>query len=177
MTIDYNQTADALDRMAVQQQAMADAAAAFRTLGSIEGATKEANAKRADAEAARDEALQEYNAALDKAAEVRVHADEVRVNARNDIARAIEEANDKTTKLVQDAVDRAKVIESDAKAAAEATIKKTNEDLSSAHDQLDALDVDIRTRTATRDGLIAEAEAAEKRLTAVRDAIAALKAA
>lgn len=37
---DFNTTADALDRMAVQQQAMTDAAAAFRALGSIEGTTK-----------------------------------------------------------------------------------------------------------------------------------------
>ena len=101
--MDFNNIADSLDRMAVQQQAITSAAEAFRKLGSIDGATKEAEKRQAAM-------VDEVNASLATLNQINADIDDAKVKMQD----RVDKANALAGEKIADAVDRANSIEKSA---------------------------------------------------------------
>lgn len=159
---DFNTTADALDRMAVQQQAITDAAAAFRALGSLTGATKGLEEQNKAALVA----LTNTNKALALAEEKRQEAERqaglIREQAINDGAASVERAEEDAAEILREATAAQKKLIADGEARALAygeSVKKewaiTKEHLESARAEIAA----ARDEKATIAKAVAEAQA------------------
>lgn len=142
---DFNQTADALDRMAVQQQAIVDAAAEFRKLGSIDSSTKALE----DLNKVAQTELANTNRAL-------AHAESRRQAAEEQAGVAREQGERKAAEIVAAAEQSAADILVAAKSEAEGVVTKARADMQRFEDDLRE---ELR---AARETLVAERAEAEK---------------
>ena len=177
MALDYNQIADSLERMAVQQQAMTDAALQFRSLGSIDGATKEAISRRDAAVKERLKAEEELDAVIDKVADAKLAAQSIVESAQVQRDKWASERVSDAKALFESASADAEKIISDAKVEAEKIAIKTLSDLYAKRDELTRVSADVISLTGKRDALIADTDKAQARYDAVQEQIKKLAAA
>lgn len=100
---DFNQTADALDRMAVQQQAIVDAAAEFRKLGSIDASTKALEEQNRASMVMLTNTNRALSVAEGKLQEAERQAGVVRELAEANAARTIADAEEKAQGILAEA--------------------------------------------------------------------------
>ena len=139
--MDFNNIADSLDRMAVQQQAITSAAEAFRKLGSIDGATKEAEKRQAAM-------VDEVNASLATLNQINTDIDDAKVKMQD----RVDKANTLAGEKIADAVDRANSIEKSA-------VARGDEIIATAKEQADKLRADTEAALAATNTALATARA------------------
>lgn len=142
---DFHQTADALDRMAVQQQAIIDAAAEFRKLGSIDASTKALE----DLNKVAQTELSNTNRAL-------AHAESRRQAAEEQAGVAREQGELAVAKMLAEAEQSAAEIRAAAKAEADGVVAKARADMQRFEDDLRE---ELR---AARESLMAERAETER---------------
>ena len=170
--MNYNEIADALDREAVTAKAKIDAAEIFRKLSSIEGATKEAEAARAKAEQARDEAIAELER-VKAEAEAATNSAKEKIGAVYAEAKKVrDDADDAAAAAVNSAEEKAKKILADAQADAKAKQALANAELSKTRDALAELTANRYALLTELDEIKAKADAEESRLADIRATIA-----
>ena len=175
--MNYNQLADAADRAAVQAQSWVEIRDAFRALGSIDGATKDAVARRDAATKEADKANAELDAAINKTADVKAKANTLLADADATAADRIAEGEAQAKRLIEDARASAAVMVSNGKEQAAALIAKTDADLLAEREEFTRVSAEVVALAEKRDALLVEADAAQKRYDSVLAAIAALKGA
>ncbi len=171
---DYNTTADALDRMAMQQQALVDASAAFRKLGSVEQAIREVEArkKRADDEA---------TSANDELVAIKRKITDATKLQQTKMQQAVEELN----KLHIDDQAKAEALIGDAKVLAANILQEANDKASAWADGVRAqlnntitrqkkLDADCTELEAKRASIMIDIQSAQSALDGIRDTLSKL---
>lgn len=172
--MDYHQTADALDRMAVQQQAMVDASAAFRALGSIEGATNEALTKRDAAVKLLAEATEALNKARQTELDITA-ACEAKVRAAHDkVDELMSETNAKVKSMFVDARKQADDTAAAAAAQAATILQRAADDTAGLREEAAELRDELAKGEAKVAAINAAADAAEARLNEIKTAIATI---
>ena len=174
--MDHNTIADNLDRMAVQHQTMVEAAAAFRKLGSIDQATKEAENARAIADQAATDAARDLVNAKQDVATAKTQAAAVLEAARKEAVQILADANSDADGIVSLADDKAGKLMAEAKEQAKAKSQAAESALNPLLANLTALKSEVAALTEKRDLLNADADEAQAKLDVVREAIAKLKA-
>ena len=169
-----NVIAESLRRMAVQQQAMIEAADMFDQIGSIKSVTSEANKERDAALAEVAKAKDAMAKAKEKTAALEKQADEILANAHATAAEVVSQANLQMEKAGKDAAALLAGAEANAKndaaalnEATKAKLKATEKEITDAETKLVELAKQIEDLEAN------EADARIK-LDRTRDAMKAL---
>lgn len=168
---DYVQTAEALRRMAVQQQALCAAADAFEALGSIEGAVKSANDRRTEAESLLAAAVESLARARNDELLVREQISTQLADANTKADRELANAHLEATQLIDAAKADADSLREAGRAEANRMIVQANEDLVSVRAELEHDQAAVRDAEEKLAGLNAQADEAQARLDAVRASI------
>lgn len=169
--MDYNQAADALDRMAVQQQAIIDASATFRALGSIEGATREAEARKVKLEQAAVLAQETLDALADKIIAADDTAEQIVSKANEEAGGIVAQANAEAESIRAAAASKAAEFKRITQEQADQLTRKVNADLDSVRDQAAALKLEVAGLREERDALVAETDREQAKLDTIRSTI------
>lgn len=173
---DYVQTAEALRRMAVQQQALGAAADAFEALGSIDGAIKSANDRRTEAESLLAAAVESLARARNDELAVREQILAQLADANTKADRELANAHLEATQLIDAAKADADGLREAGRAEADRMIVQVNEDLVSVRAELEHDQAAVRDAEEKLANLTLQADDAQKRLDATREAISKLAA-
>lgn len=168
--------ANSIRQLAVMFQGMTAAAEALDTIGSIEQATKEAQAATAKAGADRDAALLELDKAKDDITAARQTAEKVMVEAEREANDLIAKANLRAAQIEQAADDAAKVKMEEANKEADASISASRDVLARLQNKIALAEVAALNAQQAQSDAEAKAAAATETLDAIKAQIAKLAA-
>jgi hypothetical protein len=171
---DYNTMADALERMAVQQQSLTEASAAFRKLGSIETAIREANARKTAADTEAAQANEELVTIKRKIADAtKLHETKMK-QAVESLNKLHIDDQDKAEAMLADARIKSANILQDASDKTQAWADGVRQQLTPTLDKLKKAEADCAVLAAKQQVIVAETTDAQAKLDAVREAIGKL---
>lgn len=168
MSTNYNALAEALDRMAVQQEAITEAAKGFRAIGSLDQAIEQRKYRLTELDRAVQDAERRLAGLRTAAENTEEQLEEAESKLGEEAAAVLSAARDEADRLIGAAEARASTLRAEAAAQAAGIVAAAQTERKAANHEAAAAVADMHNAITARDSAMRELEAIHSKMSDAR---------